>query len=299
MDTDIVSLGLDDIVVGARVRRLNGAWVDLIAASMRERGQDTPITVGPADEDGRHALIAGAHRLAAARQAGLQRISAMVRAETGAAADLLEIDENLLRHELTQLDRSVFLARRQQIWERLYPDTAHGKARKGAAGQKTTGLSFMPETFTAATARSLGLDQRSIQRAIARARIAEDVREMIAHHPIANSGAQLDQLVALPVAEQRRVAQALARADNPARNIAAALAESRADTAPPPANDARQIYISLVSAWEKAGKKGDAGREARKLFHEYLKGLEPDDIRMAANPAFPPPGRGAASRKEA
>lgn len=298
MDTDIISLGLDDVVVGTRIRRLNSAWVDLIAASMRERGQDTPITVGPADADGRHTLIAGAHRLAAARKAGIARISAIVRAETGAAADLLEIDENLLRQELSQLDRSVFLARRQQIWERLYPDTAHGKARKGRTGQKTTGLSFMPETFTAATARSLGLDQRSVQRAIARARIAEDVRDMIAHHPVANSGSQLDQLVALPVAEQRRVAQALTRADNPARSIAAALAESRGDPAPPPASDARQIYVSLVSAWEKAGKKGDAGREARRLFHEYLKGFTSDDLHIAGNQAFPPPGQGIAACKE-
>ena len=50
----------------------------LLAASLTESGQHTPIHVGPADSDGRHQLIAGAHRVAAARRIGLATLQATI-----------------------------------------------------------------------------------------------------------------------------------------------------------------------------------------------------------------------------
>ncbi len=270
------------------MRDLDPAWVELIAASMRERGQDTPMVVGPADGNGVHSLIAGAHRVAAAKLAGLAEINAIVSEATGAAADLLEIDENLLRRELSQLDRAVFLARRQQVWQQLHPETARGKAPKQRSAARTTSLSPLVETFTAATARSLGLDQRSIQRAIARARIPADIRGIIARHPVANSGSQLDQLAALPHAEQLRVVTALTRADRPASSVAAAIAEGR--QLPPSSREKQveQIYRQMVAVWEKAAKMGEAGLEAQRLFERHIgsatrKSL--DDAGAAKKPA--------------
>ncbi|MBX9594206.1 MAG: ParB N-terminal domain-containing protein, partial [Roseomonas sp.] len=165
MNKQILSLPLDLVVVGARLRPVDEDYVALLADSMVEHGQQTPITVGPAGPDGRHKLIAGGHRMAAAVVAGLKAIDAIVSDATGLDAELLEIDENLMRRELSALDRAVFLARRKDVYEALNPDTKHGGKRdKG----KSTSLSTR---FSAATAAKLGVDERTIQRAVARAKI--------------------------------------------------------------------------------------------------------------------------------
>ena len=264
MNKQIIPIPLDLVLVGERLRTVDEDYVALIASSMMERGQDTPITVGPADADGRHRLIAGGHRMAAARQAGLATIDAVISDLTGLEADLLEIDENLMRRELSQLDRAVFLARRKEVYERLNPQTAHGKAKKGKDLEKSTSLSTFAERFTAATAAKLGVDERTIQRAVARAAILPEVRAMIATHAIAESGAELDKLAALPPAQQMDVAEALTRGDKPARSVSAALVEIKGAPAGSRAAETAKQFQALMGAWRKAGQP------ARKQFLDHL-----------------------------
>lgn len=128
-DITLLSIPLDRVTVGPRLRPVDADYVALLAASMAETGQHTPVDVGPADAEGRHPLIAGAHRHAAATAAGLPTLLARVFTGSDDARKLLEIDENLLRRELNELDRAVFLAARKDIYERLYPETRHGGAR--------------------------------------------------------------------------------------------------------------------------------------------------------------------------
>ena len=68
-DEPIVTIPTARVIVGKRLRMVDPAAVALIAASMAESGQHTAIHVGPADAHGNHPLIAGAHRVAAAREA--------------------------------------------------------------------------------------------------------------------------------------------------------------------------------------------------------------------------------------
>ena len=264
MNKQVLSLPLDLIEVGERLRAIDADYVALIAASMAERGQDTPVTVTEADANGRHRLIAGGHRMAAARAAGLPRIDAIVSDANEQQAKLLEIDENLMRRELSQLDRAVFLVERQRVWEELHPETAHGKAKKSKGLEKTTSLSSFAESFTAATAAKLGVDVRTIQRAVARAKIDPHVRAQLAAHPVADSGAELDKIAAQPVLMQAKIAVALTRADNPARSVAAALAEFAGPPRNAAAAETQRQFQALMSAWRKGGKA------ARKLFLDHL-----------------------------
>lgn len=264
MNKQIVALPLDLVIVGERLRTVDEDYVALIAASMQEKGQQTPIQVGPADTDGRHRLIAGGHRMAAARMAGLATIDAIISEVTGLEADLLEIDENLMRRELSALDRAVFLARRKDVYEALHPQTAHGKAKKGKDLEKSTSLSTFAERFTAATAAKLGVDERTIQRAVARAAIHPEVRAMIATLPIAESGAELDKLAALSPADQFEVGEALTRGEKPARSVSAALVEIKGPPSTSRAAETNRQYQALLSAWKKAG------RAARRQFLDHL-----------------------------
>lgn len=264
MNKQIITIPLAQIDVGARLRPVDPAWVELLAASLAERGQDTPIRVRPSEEDGRYILVAGAHRVAAAEAAGLQTLEAVVITATDDEATLDEIDENLMRRELSPLDRAVFLRARKEVYERLNPTTAHGKAKKNKGKENTTSLSPFPVAFAKATAARLGLDPRSIQRAIARAKIPADVRAMIAGHPVAESGAELDKLAKYSPAMQRKIADCLTRADKPARSVGVAAAEVAGPVMAAPVSDQAREFQRLIEAWRKAG------RNARQQFLGHL-----------------------------
>lgn len=257
----VVQIPLDLIEVGERLRAVDQDYVALIAQSLAERGLDTPIIVAGAGPDGRHTLIAGGHRVAAARLAGWAEIAAKVVEADELQAKLIEIDENLIRRELSALDRAVFLAERKRIYEALHPETAHGKARKSKGSEKWTSLSTFAERFTKATAAKLGVDERTVRRAVARAAIHPEARALIAGLPVADSGAELDKLAALAPDLQVEVAR---RLGGDTRTVAAALAAIHGAPRNSAAQEADRQYAALMSAWRKAGKR------ARRRFVDYL-----------------------------
>jgi ParB family chromosome partitioning protein len=243
-------IGLDLIDVGDRLRPVDRDYVALLAASLHERGLDTPIVVSAGGPDGNHQLIAGAHRLAAARSLGWAEIEALVSDADELQAQLQEIDENLIRRELSALDRAVFLARRKEIYEALHPETRHGGKRQGGKSQS---FATWSGRFTKATAEKLGLSERSIQLSVRRASLPAEIREAIATHPVADSGSELDKLIAAPLDRQRAIVAALTRAEKPARNVSAALRELVGPDATSRAAETQAQLNALFGAWRKAG----------------------------------------------
>jgi hypothetical protein len=118
---EILQLDPELIEVVNRLRALDSDYVEMLAASIGERGLDAPIRVTAADAHGRHRLIAGAHRLAAVRLLGLPTIAAIPFDGSELQAQLLEVEENLMRRELSEMDRATFLAHHKALWLALYP----------------------------------------------------------------------------------------------------------------------------------------------------------------------------------
>ena len=140
---------------------LDQDWVAVLADSMGEVGQLTTIDV-ELGANGALRLVAGAHRLAAAQRLGWVTISALVHAEgdTPDAARLREIDENLVRRELSALDRALHLAERKKVYERLYPEARHGghapsesEPGKSSENQWVTEASPQVADFTSETTK--------------------------------------------------------------------------------------------------------------------------------------------------
>lgn len=266
MNNPVLSLSLDLVVVTERLRPVNADYVELIAASMGERGQDTPVKVGPPDAAGRHRLIAGGHRVAAAQLLGWTQIDAIVTEATGLEAELAEVDENLMRRELSALDRAVFLAKRKAIYEQLHPGAAHGRAPKGK-DRKLATFSAIP-SFRAETAARLGLDETSINRIVRRAELVRDnpgLHMALSRSPVADSGAELDRLLEQPADTRAKLVEALTRAEKPARSVAAAISEI---TGPPPNTKGAEItaqFNRLMEAWRKASHA-----KARRMFLDEL-----------------------------
>jgi ParB family transcriptional regulator, chromosome partitioning protein len=262
MSSQILEIPVERIVVANRLRAVDADYVQLLAASMAETGQHTPIQVGPADAQGRHRLIAGAHRHSAALLAGLPSLQAIVFTGGELEAELLEVDENLLRRELSELDRAVFLAKRKAIYEALFPEARHGGDR---TKQTEENFRLVPgrESFAAETAKKLGVSDRQVRTYLMRARIEPELRARLANSRWADHGATLDALAKAAPATRAKLVAALTREKEPARNIAAALAEVEPRLNPARSADDEHL-ARLMTAWRKAPKR------ARDMFLGHL-----------------------------
>jgi ParB family chromosome partitioning protein len=192
------SIPIASIRIENRLRSLDSAKVAELAASIAEIGLLQPIGIRP---DG--TLVYGYHRLEACKQLGWTEIPAVVVDGDDRHAELAEITENLVRNELTLLERAEHLARMRAVYERLYPN-ARGVGRP-AKNSATVAA------FSEWAAAQAGLAQRTIRHYVQLAEsVAPEVRDAIRRTPIANDGAELKSLASLEPSKQRAVAELIA-----------------------------------------------------------------------------------------
>lgn len=118
-------------VPAKRHRSLNMDAVKSLQSSIAKVGLMNAITVR---ED--MTIIAGVHRLKACALLGHEEIQACVLDVDDLEAELAEIDENLIRNELTQLEEARHLARRKEIYEALHPQTKKGGDRSNRTNEE-------------------------------------------------------------------------------------------------------------------------------------------------------------------
>ena len=103
-------LGLDTIIIDEGLRKTprQDTSLDELTASIVRHGVLQPITVEPADEEGRYRLLIGERRTRAARKAGLNTIPAQILEESLGLNEALEprLVENLQREDLDPLDEA-------------------------------------------------------------------------------------------------------------------------------------------------------------------------------------------------
>ena len=99
------------INVNAGRREADQDAVQKLADSISKVGLLNPITV-----DQEYTLIAGLHRLEAAKRLGWTEIECTVKSLDGLLAELAEIDENLIRRGLDYIDEGKQLERRKEIY---------------------------------------------------------------------------------------------------------------------------------------------------------------------------------------
>jgi len=119
-------------------------------------------------------------------------------------AELIEIDENLCRSELTAAQRSSAIRRRKEIWTALHPEES-GRNSPTLGGRGNT-------SFASETAEVSGESKRRINEHLARAEaLSDDLDEVVGTS--LDKGVELDALgkynpaeVAAWTPEQRRAA---------------------------------------------------------------------------------------------
>ena len=189
-----MKVNINDIVISSRKRKLNKDKVSELAESMKLIGQLDPITI---TKD--NVLLAGWHRLEAAKLLGWDEIKAEVFEGNEIECELAEIDENLMRNDLTVLEQGEHLARRQELI-----GFSKGGDRKSDEFQSAT----VALRSTKEIAQDIGISERSAYNRIKAARnIVPEVKDAIRNTEIADSTTQLLQLARLAPEEQLEVAR--------------------------------------------------------------------------------------------
>lgn len=291
------------IHVPPRIRAVDGAWVQTLAASFEDKGMDTPITVRPvegADGHVTYSLVIGAHRLAAAKVLDWPNIRTLIRHFTDDEARLAEITENLERRELDKLDFGIFYIERKEVEERLGLRNSHGGDRRSGAGNgKSQNLATCPGSgrFTAEIADKIGRSERSVQLTIQIVKALDpETIELIRGTRLANNESNLVKLGREQNPIKRR-ALAQAMLDGAPTIQAARVAIGDEDA---PSGDPQPVYLAqLHTAWAKADLA------TRQLFLDDIDAAfltmpteaEAKADRRAAAKAAPAPAQGRQSRK--
>jgi hypothetical protein len=129
MRNETTTLGRITVARPHKRRELDPVRVDVLAESIQELGVLNPLTVIENGE-GTYRLIAGYHRLVALQKLKATEVPIRIVTMPDTLAELAEIDENLIRTELTALERATVVGRRKEIFEQLHPETGPGGDRK-------------------------------------------------------------------------------------------------------------------------------------------------------------------------
>ena len=114
MKIDRIKVG--EILATGRLRPVSEAGVESLMASIAEVGVMKDAVHVRQKKGGQLVLIAGGHRLEAAKRLGWDEIEAKLWADvTDDWARLMEIDDNIAGAELNPLDTALFLAERKRV----------------------------------------------------------------------------------------------------------------------------------------------------------------------------------------
>lgn len=160
-----MQVNIESIQVNSGRREALPDAVRELADSISAVGLLNPITV---DRD--YTLIAGLHRLEAAKLLGWAEIECNVSSLEGLQAELAEIDENFVRADLETLEFGKLLLRRKEIYEMLHPQVKNGGDRKSEKIRTRRARSDSDKSFVRDTADKLGISTRSVEEKIQIAR---------------------------------------------------------------------------------------------------------------------------------
>lgn len=198
-------VNINDIKIKDGRREAAPENVQKLAESIREVGMIHPITIGRDNT-----LVAGLHRLSAAKSLGWTEVDCTVTDLEGLQAELAEIDENLIRTPLSVIETDNLLYRRKQIYEELHPETRHGCAKPSENGKKTICPVSPAKSFIEDTAEKLGVSPRTVSRSVQRARdMTQDAKDIIQNSGQKVTRQNLDKLSHLEPEQQKEAAEQL------------------------------------------------------------------------------------------
>ena len=207
---------ISNIKIGKRNRQYNASKANELAKSIEEIGLLHPVII-----DADNILIAGLHRLEAAKILGWEEIPCNV-FDIDNAEELAEIDENLIRAELTELEKADLLCRAKEIHEIRHPESLKANITKRNLKQFSAEseiisvsdkdsnsnnlLEIKSKSFAKVIAHNIGISSRSIFQSIQISKnITPEIKEKIKGTALADNKTELLMLARIESNKQKKV----------------------------------------------------------------------------------------------
>lgn len=266
-----VMIPVGKIAVGSRVRPSTAAKVASLAGSIEDCARDgighgglrSPIEVRAGAGKGQYMLVSGLNRLRAVEALGRKEIAAFVVEADDLRAELLELEENLVRADLTALDRAFFVKRFREIFEAEHGEIEHGGDRKSVEFKSENQKGNLP-LWSEAVLERLGMSEDKCKRAL---RIANslhpDIPDMLRGTGWdENQKALLELCGVTPPEAQEAVVTRLLDPDHPAQTMREAILGD----ANPKKDDPEEQWFTRSSGSVLGAKK----RLRMRLYREVL-----------------------------
>jgi len=170
--------------------------------------QIAPVILRPSEGPGKFVVVSGAHRVEAAVRSGWKAIRAVVipyaTEEDKQRAELIGLDENFVRRDLSPVERALNAQRRLELCKALGIVSRHGGDRRSAKAKST----LQGDNLVGAGAligQAEGKSSVSGSRSIKRGKLPKEVLERIKPHDHLNTGKELDAMVDLEPAQREEV----------------------------------------------------------------------------------------------
>lgn len=251
---EAVRLPASHVYPHPEARTLDARKVAAIAESVREVGLLSPIIVREAKKlrNGVKAeaweIVAGHHRYeACAVHLRWEEVPCVVVDTTDLLAELMSIDENLCRAELSPAEAAYQTARRKEVYEALHPETKAEAFKGNQYTGKVAMDNLSAATFADSTSASTGRDPRSVRRDAARGEaLGEDLKRIPGTS--LDKGVELDALAKLPPEEREEIVSRAQRGER-----VSARRPTSADAGRLNDHEAEEReFAALESAWNKA-----------------------------------------------
>jgi len=207
-----LKIPISDISVNPGRRKAQPKQVEKLARSMGELGLISPITI-----DKKNVLIAGLHRLEAAKLLDWEEIECTLSSLDGLQAELAEIDENVVRNNLSPAERGDLLLRRKEIYETIHPAsraTYNGGQFRGNQHQNVVAAlsaATITKSFVQDTSEQTGMSPRTVREYIQTAKnLTPEARAIIEDTSTRIGSKAALKLSRLPPEQQKEAAGMLA-----------------------------------------------------------------------------------------
>ena len=180
---------ISNIKINPGRREAEPKAVEELARSITAVGLMNPVTL-----DQNNTLVAGLHRLEAAKLLGWTEIECTT-IGISVQAELAEIDENIVRTKLNRQELCEQLLRRKEIYETLHPETRHGM-RNGQTAKNANLATLETKSFAEDTAEKTGMSKRAVSRLLQIANnLTGDARRIVeAHNMTQDTALKLSRL---------------------------------------------------------------------------------------------------------
>ena len=262
---------ISEIKINPGRREAEPKAIEELAKSIAAVGLMNPVTL-----DQNNTLIAGLHRLEAAKLLGWTEIECTAMGMDDVQAELAEIDENIVRTRLNRQELCEQLLRRKEIYETLHPEARHGM-RNGQTAKNANLASLETKSFAEDTAEKTGMSKRAVSRLVQIANnLTGDARRIIEAHDMTQDTAL--KLSRLSRDEQLEAASMLAAGTMQSveqyqeyqRERRKAIAMSRPQLDDPPAD----TRTETEKEQEKQESLDGLVREFRRMVEHFLNQME-------------------------